>query len=244
VELTRKYKNPPLVEAICEFTLKESEIPLSQIEAEFGAAVSKHFPNKRERKDIAFVIRQKEAKLTHEVQEAKGLTQYVSEDGVVMAQTGRNIFAVNHLKPYKSWESFEPIILENLKIFLDCSKHSGIERVSVRYINKIEIPSGGIKISDYFNYKISVPTEVSSNISNVLMQTEHVYDNDILTILFHSTPPENDTKTCFVFDINYGMFTTELDLLKLKDWLKVAHNRLNSVFENSLTEKCKIIFDT
>lgn len=245
METTKKYKSPPIIEAICEFSFPEGKISFDKIESDFGKKIEHAFPSKNERKNLNFIFQGKDNKLTHEVQEQRGLIQFVSSNKNNMVQIGNNLLAVNHMKPYVSWEAFQPTIIENLMLYCEIAQQKTINQASFRYINQIEIPAEGVQLGDYFNYTITLPKGISENLANIFCKTEHLYDGKhVLSITLHSLAFGKKDFTTFIFDISYNhignILVNEKNILEV---LKDSHLRLNSVFEQSLTDKCKLIFD-
>lgn len=245
MKTTKKYANPPLVEAICEFSFVEEKIPFEQIEENFTESVKGMLPVKKERKSVNFIINGKNDQLTSELKEKRGLIQFISSEGNTMAQIGEKLLAVNHLKPYKSWEKFQPVILENLFKYCTAANQEKIARISFRCINKIDIPTDKLQLGDYFNYSISTPKGISQNLLNLFLQSEHTYDEKhLLSITLNSTLPEKEGISSFFFDISYNhleeITVKEADIVAI---LSTAHQRLNDVFEHSLTTKCKQLFE-
>jgi uncharacterized protein (TIGR04255 family) len=246
LEPTKKYKNPPLLEVICEFVFpNDGGIDFEKIDSSFTDRVKNEFPIRRERKDKSYIIEKTDNDLDPKISRMPTLIQYVDSKENLMAQIGNNLLAVNHLKPYNSWEDFSPIVLKNLNIYKECSNKLFIERVTFRYINKIEIPVEELKISDYFNYAITIPTGISNTIGNLMIQTENIYEeNEILGVTLHTIPSQTKEKASFIFDISYTSANhNNIDFSKIHIWLNKAHKILNDVFEKSLSEKCKKLFE-
>lgn len=240
--ITKKYKNPPLLEALCEFVFADEGADVNKIESEFFQVVKAALSNRKEKKDFSVIINQKSA----EVKESKGLVQFINETGNMMAQIGNKTFAVNYLKPYANWEEFSPFIMKMLRIYLTISSHKELTKVTVRYINKIDINADGIDTGDYFKLAMVIPEGISENIANFVLRTEHIYNDerDLLQLNLHMTPPDKPNVISFIFDTSFINVRPEKNSLEnIEKWLAEAHITLNNAFESSLTQKCKALFD-
>ena len=79
--------------------------------------------------------------------------QFVRSDERALIQLGQDLLAINHLEPYPTWAYFKPIILDKLEVYQDIAQPEGLERIGLRYINKIEFEPLIVELEDYFNYK-------------------------------------------------------------------------------------------
>lgn len=74
-----------------------------------------------------------------------------------------NGVTTSKLKPYDTWESFQPIAQKHWNTY--CSKFNlgpdAVTRVAVRYVNRIMVPadSEGIRIQDYLSNAPEIPDE-------------------------------------------------------------------------------------
>ena len=146
----KKYSNPPLIEAVCDFVFGDGSGNLGEIQDKFGDSVKDVLPVKRERKDIRVNIQNENNQISSNSEERVIMIQYVDEANNRMAQVGQNILAVNQLKPYKTWEEFLPFILEMLSKYLEASNHLRLQQVGVRFINHIKIQTNEMKTTDFF----------------------------------------------------------------------------------------------
>ena len=100
---TKKYKNPPLIEALCEFIFDEPKVDLQFTEANFGNILLEDFPEKKEIKNITYSFDNKgESNHNEEV----GLIQYRDATNNRLVQLGKDLLAINKLAPYTNWENY------------------------------------------------------------------------------------------------------------------------------------------
>ena len=79
-----------------------------------------------------------------------------SADHVHIAQFNRDGFVFSRLRPYDHWEQFHAEAIRLWKIHLDLSAASGIQRLGLRFINRIELPVDGPRADAY----LRMPSEV------------------------------------------------------------------------------------
>ena len=136
----------------------------------------KEFPEKKER--VEFIADIKALKDGVEPQiSASQRMQFIRPDNSALLQISRNIFTVNHLKPYSTWENFKPLILMNLKLYVDVVKPKRFKRLGLRYINKIEFKNAPFELTDYFNYYPFIPKNIPQLHEQYNCQVEIPFEN-------------------------------------------------------------------
>lgn len=79
-----------------------------------------------------------------------------SADHVHIAQFNRDGFVFSRLRPYDHWEQFHAEAIRLWKIHRDLAAPSGVQRLGLRFINRIELPVDGPRPDDYLH----MPSEV------------------------------------------------------------------------------------
>src|SRR6266853_138935 len=110
--MTKRYNNPPLVEALCEFQF-DADVPwdLTLIGLIYEK-LNDLFP-KKQQLPLNFAVA-----VTSQTNEQTGtapmipLMRFLDSDEKKLVQIGQDLLTVNHLKPYDSWEEFLPFIEE------------------------------------------------------------------------------------------------------------------------------------
>jgi uncharacterized protein (TIGR04255 family) len=138
------YKNPPIQEAVCEFTF----VPL-QGEPEWDLTLPGRLQMNAELKEYAGKSRQQ---VLREIRTGDGNEPEVAvqqrlfrihlptKDGKALLSLGHNILGIVALKPYEGWAEFKPRILRALKVFTKESGLTRVKRLGMRYINRIVTP--------------------------------------------------------------------------------------------------------
>lgn len=79
-----------------------------------------------------------------------------SADHVHIAQFNRDGFVFSRLRPYDHWEQFQGEAMRLWKMYQDLAKPLVIQRLGLRFINRIELPVDGPPPDDYLH----MPSEV------------------------------------------------------------------------------------
>jgi uncharacterized protein (TIGR04255 family) len=237
----RKYKEPPIVEAVCEFRFQPEHPWDITIPGLVFEKIQKDFPNRETRKEFAIGISPTAEGVQQQVITADRI-RFLSQDGKEMVQVGPDLLAVNRLRPYISWEAFKPVIEKGFKAYTDSAKPKGIQRIGLRYINRIEIPGERIRLEDYFEFYPYIgdklPQEVGPFITGIQIGYEQL--RDMLKVLLVSVITSDPQKIGVSLDLDYFLIKPcAVSLTEVFNWMEVAHNNLESVFEACIKEKLR-----
>ena len=152
----RRYKNPPIEEALCEFRFAPAPDWDLTIPSKLQAALGDEYSGKPEEQKIVRVgLHVQEGKPAN-LEYAKGFAkvQLVAKERTRLVGVGPDTLSVHMLHPYQDtsnyqkggWEEFEPRIEAALEAYRTVIESSCIDRIGVRYINKIVIPLGSVRI--------------------------------------------------------------------------------------------------
>jgi uncharacterized protein (TIGR04255 family) len=72
-----------------------------------------------------------------------------SADHVHIAQFNRDGFVFSRLRPYDHWEQFHGEAMRLWNIYRDFARPSAVQRLGLRFINRIELPVDGPRPEDY-----------------------------------------------------------------------------------------------
>lgn len=245
---TKKYANPPLVEAICEFHFMPQEgINNFSFVDTYYETIKEDFPVKgiRERIGVQFSSDATGKVSVPSILKDIDLHQFRSKDNTTLVQLGENLITVNHLKVYTTWEIFKPVIKKNVEKFLEIRKAEVFASAIIRYINKVDLDKqDNFLLSDYFNFDVKIPEGLPQEVYALNIRTDLWYENgaDLCTIVLTSAPVSMPDKYSFFFDITYTS-QREIEKSNITNWLENAHINLNTVFEKCLTDRCKEKFN-
>lgn len=170
----------------------------------------------------------------------KGL-RFQSNDKKHIAQYNRDGFVFSRLEPYQNWEQLYNEAINLWRIYLELAKPMAIDRLGLRFINRVQLPFGEFQFEDYMNSAPRPPQGLDIPFTGFMHQDTFAVPgypyviNNIKTI----EPPGQDKGPVLILDID--VMTTsgfELDgeleltrrLLEMR-WLK------NKAFFGNITKK-------
>ena len=171
---------------------------------------------------------------------------FKSTDGKRIIQFKKNGFTFNKLKPYDNWEVFSGEAKKHFEKFIEICKPVSIDRLGLRYINRLEIP---LPILDFQQYITTFPN-ISSGLPQVmadffmrLVIPEKSEEPSNIAIITQTIDRKALIKDILplIFDIDiYRIikFGVE-DKEKIYKFFEEFRNYKNRIFNESITEKTK-----
>lgn len=243
----RKYRKPPVIEALCEIYFADSEWD-DTVPGAFYEKVKNDYPKKRQR-------RIQEAKITLGPEQAvAGIRQlppwmqFVSEEEHRMIQIARDLLVINQLHPYPHFEDWEPEIYRALNDYRDLANPKMVTRLGMRYINRVVIPEGRVRMEKYFTVYPNLPEGFGDTHGPFLVRVEVPQKDNAHTVLitFGTAPPPDSSQTVQAFMLDfYDIFQVNMppDEDKLKKEIGRAHDNIVIAFEDSITDDLRMIFE-
>jgi len=233
--VVKKYESPPIEEAVCEFRFDESS---SWDQTYLGLIYSElrgDFPEKRETKayGIGHVSGGEEPQI-----ESRGRTRFYRDDENALIQVGAHFLAANRLKPYDSWEEFSRIIRAGYDAYRQVVDPRGLQRVSLRYINKVHVEPD-TELEEYFSLGLrtegDLPGKFVAFIAGMVSYFEE--GRDTLKIQLTNSDSDQEDMLGIVLELEYTLIDpTEIDLDEVGTWLETAHAKVEESFEASIKE--------
>ena len=248
--MSKKYNNPPIVEALCEFQFITDQQWDLTIPGLIYAEIKEKFPQKQQQVGIGIQFKPTDnGGVENRVENAPPRMRFFNQDKTMLVQVGPDLLVVNQLKPYKSWNSFKPIILENLNIYRKEAGPRGFKRIGLRYINKINIKSTLVtlkNIKNYLKFHPSVPMDIPQDHLNFILRTEIPCNNgrDLIVLIIGSATPEETGISSIILDLNYVLSQSDsIPIDNVESWLEEAHSSIENFFEACITDKSRKIFE-
>lgn len=241
----RRYRNSPIVEALCEFQFEpDSPWDLAMPGLVYGK-LQDTFPKRRQARQLAVAISAGPKGVEQQVRTTDRM-QFLREDEKALVQVGPYLLAVNHLKPYPSWQEFVPLIKKGFSSYCDIVGPKSIHRVGLRYINRIEVPGQGIELEDYFEFRPfigpSLPQEFGPFVVGI--QVSYEGSRDILKLQLTNASVETPDTVAMILDLDYFLVKPgEVALDSVLEWVGVAHNYVEEAFEACITDRLRRMFE-
>lgn len=241
----RKYENPPIVEALCEFQFEPVPTWDLAMPGLIYDKVRDSFPKRRQVRGLEVALSTTPKGVEQQVT-TTGRVQFLREDEKAFVQVGPNLLAVNHLKPYPTWDNFLPLIQKGFEVYCEVVGPEAIHRIGLRYINRIEIPGERVELEDYFQFRPFVGGKLPQDFGPFIVGIQLPYEDsrDVLRIQLTSARVDTPDTVAIMLDLDYFLDQPgQVPLDKVIDWVKVAHDRLEVVFEGCITDRLRQIFE-
>jgi uncharacterized protein (TIGR04255 family) len=99
----------------------------------------------------------------------KGL-RFQTPDGRYIAQFNRDGFIFSRLQPYETWEKFKEEAMRLWDMHAEFAKSHEIQRLGVRFINRIALPVGEVHLDKYLIYPPQPPGRIDFQIMGFFHQ--------------------------------------------------------------------------
>lgn len=241
------YANPPIEEALCQVVFKERLAWSVATPGKLFDALESDYPHEPEA--------QEQLEATLQVQPAhnnpanlalsrKDL-RYVYQDDTkkrLLLINAQNL-SVNSLRPYETW----PVLRERLRRALHAvdqvTSLKRISQISLRYINRVIIPSAAIDTDDYFSMRVQTANGGKAPFRAFIHRIESVLEPGTLAVTTFATTQTEDPGSAFLLDLDFqrpGLDLESVDeVLAVADELKELENR---EFETLITDKTRELF--
>ena len=250
----RRYRNPPIDEAVCEFHFRPGPDWDLTIPGKLHSVLASEYGGKRRSQqfvDVGVEIKNDEpSNLRYGQRLAKFLLFTGDETRAV--GVGPDVLSVHMLRPYQKteepeesgWDEFRPRIATALKAYWDVADPVGVRRISVRYINRIVIPEPVVRIEDYLRCAVPTVQGLPDAVNNFMSRTDYGYEDGTHLVLAQGTFPPPSGDIGFLLDIDVysepAGLLTQTEALARTDRLRALER---DAFEAVITEAARELFD-
>jgi uncharacterized protein (TIGR04255 family) len=163
-----------------------------------------------------------------------------SADKLHIAQFNRDGFVFSRLAPYESWDQFQQEGLRLWQLHRELAQPTEVERLGLRFINRIAVKQDGLRLEDYLEAPPKPPRGMDLPFAGFLHHDTLSIPGYSYGINFAQTvqPPQGPEAGGLILDID--VFTTQpfnLDEDKLKRHLSEMRWLKNKVFFGSITQR-------
>jgi len=247
IDVTEKFprlKQAPIIEAVIEIRARaESPWEESAIEGKL----------KEKLPDYPKVTSQSEVQ--HELKIAPGLPpeqifrdlgwkglRLQSADDRYIAQFNRDAFVFSRLQPYERWDQFKDEAMRLWKVHEELANPTEVQRLGVRFINRISLLTGEVRLEDYLQVPPKSPGDLGFEIAGFfhhdnLRVPGYAYAINIIRTV---QPPKGAGLDGGGLILDIDVFTTE----SFENWNETIEERLsemrwlkNKVFYDSVTTR-------
>lgn len=243
------YEHPPITEAVIEFRFAESisEADKSKISADFKSL----YPHEQLLKKVGFEVNvtdRKEDMPTAKLDQELGVRRS-SLDSTELLLIWPLSFAISQLAPYQSWEVFFERFKRDWAIWKKAIGYKKINRIGVRYINRIDIPASTpvVEYEKYVNVYPHLPA-ILNPVSACAVQAQMPLSDINCTLTLNSTTIAPSVSPM----IGYLSYVIDLDIAKeieppqndeaIFGLLNQIRLKKNEVFEACVSDDARRLF--
>lgn len=174
-------------------------------------------------------------------------TERTGPDGLILRTADRRRavqarldgFSASRLKPYENWAALRAEAERLWLVYRGVVAPTRVTRVTVRYINRIELPLPVGDLEDFFITRPEIPASVSRTVAGFLMRVVIPSDEfGVVGIVTQASEPATNESVSVLFDIEvfkeHGIDPLSADIWTEIDRLRDFKNR---IFFDSVTER-------
>lgn len=235
-----KYPNAPIREAIFDIRIKQLEHKSYDDFSTFQKKISSLYVNERKLNIFEKTFTLESDKMPESNSIFRGVI-YSNKGNNRQVQFRIDGFTLNYLAPYSNWEEFKNEAFEFWKIYSNHFENIQVERIALRYINRIELPLSFNGFEEYLNYIPQIPEVLPKKFSAFFSQiVVPIEDENITSIITNTLETQTEEIVPFILDIDvYKEVFNGIWDFKEFEYLREIKN---SIFESSITDKARFLF--
>jgi uncharacterized protein (TIGR04255 family) len=240
---TEYYENAPIILSILQFRYKKIEGIKTKEFKKKGVQIVNEYPQLRERviQQIHFGGNKPDGttNVSLDEKEIDGV-QFISNDKKKNLVIGKDRFTFEMHGKYPGWEVFISEPKRFWDLFKDELGDVELTGLSLRYVNKINLPLDFHDISEYFTTYIQSSTGEHTLNTFQLRYTSVEPDNKLTMHVGHVLEAPIEGKYPYIFDIDV-IYSSEIENAPDKIWeiFDFLRKKKNSIFNDGLSDKTK-----
>ena len=235
------YQHAPIHEAILEFRV--SGVERSRLDALRSVVEVSGFQEPAADYDVKAEVGFEGDNLVSNAEQTLVGYRAVREDGQRAVRATVNLFSFSWLRPYDRWESFVGEALQLWSGYEEAASPTDITRVSVRFINRINIPRQSVEIKDYLRTAVDISPYLPQALNGFFLQLDIPLSKSDATTRVISTivQPESPDSTSLILDLDTWR-SVDVDLAAdgaqalISSHLNDLRGLKNYVFEACITD--------
>jgi len=242
--MNKQYSNPPIVEAVCEFRFSNDTQWDMVVPGLLYEKIKSEFPIREPKMIQDINIKLDNNKIEPMLNPHERII-FKNNDKNILIQVDNNLLAINHLKPYPTWAKFQPLIISTFKKLGEVVVFKQIQRIGLRYINRIEIPEPQVELEKYFKFKPDLGDQLPHDIGNFLLHCVLPFKpiHSECNIRITNAVPPIDGKSAFILDIDFYLEEPmNATTGEISSWIESAHTQVENIFEGCITDNLRKLF--
>ena len=244
MESARHYKNAPITEALIDIRVElPPEIGIDELRRAYTGLES-DYPQSGEL-NVSTAAMQFGTQVAVSASSRRVGFWFKSTDGKQIVQARRDGFTLSRLAPYDRWSTFQAEARRVWTQYRAVVTPTRIERLAVRYINRIDIPLPLRDFKEYLRTSPDVSADLPQELTGYFMRLAIPQEDIKCLCLLNEAiiAPASPNVVSVVLDIdvfrNSDLPTDEDDVWSFIDELG---GRKNQIFEACITDKARELF--
>jgi uncharacterized protein (TIGR04255 family) len=249
--LGRKYRNPPIDEAMCQFTWVNPLTWDASIPGRMFARFKNRYPALPSQQQLiqANLIANAATNPPDLSLVPTERFVFLSDDGTDRLSVGTQSLGFHRTKPYNSFEeNLLPRITEQLPEALETLGHEpGFSKVSIRYINRIVIDQPTVNVQDYFTHPDAasiLPEGFQETLTGFFYRTalkRNEQPQELYVTFGSAFAPKDSVAFVLDIDISHEFEVPAQPKQAISQAISLKELE-NSIFESLITDKCRELF--
>ena len=250
----RRYINPPIEEALCEFRFNPSQDWNLTIPGKLQTELGDEYTGKPRQQTVVELGLEAQAGRPPNVQYGEGVArvQLVSKDGTRLVGVGPDVLSIHMLRPYQvegssaqtGWNEFRLRISAALDAYWKVAEPVGVSRIGIRYINKIVIPHKEVRVEHYLRSTLPDVEGLPDRLNNFVSRVDYAYGDGVRLVLSQGSIDTPVDHVGFLLDLDVIWEQTKPVTRDVA--LRKADNlseRERVAFEAVITDTARGLFD-
>lgn len=240
----RRYKNPPVVEAVIDIKVRSERPPTFEALASINGGEEATYPSRHSVSTGQFTFEIANGQSSASQQLVGYRFSTAANDMVFQAHIDG--FSFSRLTPYRDWELWQPEARRIWDRYRAVVEPIEITRIAVRYVNRVLLNREKFRPSEYFHCFPALPESFGPT-SAFVMRVEIPQPSlgDGMLVLSQGILADPSPVTMSVL-LDLDLFrSVKLQANDPSLWTQIEelHLRENELFEDSITERTRGIFD-
>jgi uncharacterized protein (TIGR04255 family) len=241
----RRYQRPPVVEAFCEvyFTGSRWDPAIPDL---FHDRVRAEYPHKSRVTQFGMEAQSRADEAASSLSRGEQRTRFARADNSRVLQLACDLLVINQLLPYPHYEQWREVVHAAIDVYRQVAAPVGLAHLGLRYVNRINVPTPGIRMEDYFGVYPQLPEELGPAHGPFMLQVAMlpICPGHQLTLTLGNIPAERPGTLSFLLDLYDVVLLGGRDAFgEVRRLLDEAHANLVRTFENTITDTSRKLFE-
>lgn len=239
------YKNPPIVEALCELYFEPRDWD-DTVPGAFYGRIQGQFTIKEQLIGSEAEINVGPGPETKVgVRPLPPRMRFFTPTRDRLIQLAPNLLVVNKLRPYTSFEDWVRTLEEALGHYHEVVPGAAVTKVGVRYLNRITVPGTRVELERYFRVIPVIPESLGKDHGTFLLRLELLVPEGghSLLLSFGTAPRERPDSLTFLLDL-YDTWNPDSPqpVDQVMAHIRLAHDHIQAAFEQNITDELRQLF--